>query len=121
MGIFTANSLTIDQAVDITTYVTIMGILSYLTRGGLLSAAERSKVFEQRLKLHDGNDASTWRKSKLCVAADDVARLLISNPTFLRILDESGWQGNMRSKSDREVNEEIAATVRRILFARELV
>lgn len=120
MGLFTRNTMTIDETVDVTSAVTIMSIRAYLATGDTLSNGQRRDLMENRLSFH-GKDASTLHKSKLCVLADDVAKMLISNPTFLRVLDECQWGVRPNSPAESEVNEEITATVRKCLFMRQLV
>lgn len=120
MGLFTKNNLTTDEAVDVTTHVTILSILFYLARGIFLSNDQRREALDNRLMLR-GKDASWWHKSKLCIVGDDVAKHLVSNPLFLRVLDEKAWGVNLNSSTDKEVNEEIAALVRVTLRQRNLV
>lgn len=121
MGLFTQSTMTIDETVDVTTFVTAMSIAHYLRRGSLLSAGQRRQMLDHRLA-ERGKDASWWHKSKLCVTGDEVARLLVSDGEFVQMLEEKGWGVSTPLPSvAREINETIASVVRKILFTKRIV
>lgn len=120
MGLFTKNTLSADEAVDATTQVAILTIMARLLYNKSLSSGQRRDIFDKRIALR-GKDASYWHKSKLCVAGDDVAAMLLSDPSFVQLVNSKHWGAQPQSRSDKEINEEIAGTVRRLLFSRSLI
>ena len=51
MGLFTKNTLTIDETVDVVTFIVAGSMYSYATYGSTLSATLRKEMCDQRVEL----------------------------------------------------------------------
>lgn len=113
MGFFTKNTLMIDETIDVVAHVTIMSLAHYLLKGELLNNTQRGGVCDDRIAFH-GADASFWAKTKLCMAADKLAREIIGSSRVLSFFESAYLSDNQEAK--KEANEEIGVLARAMVM-----
>jgi hypothetical protein len=92
MGLFSENNLTIEETVDTVFFVVCMSLRKYALDGEPLSAIERQKFIQLRVKFHN-KSISTMRSMKLGYAANDCTKGLMSYPEIVpRVL--MNYQGS---------------------------
>ena len=79
MGLFSENNLTIEETVETVFFVVCMSLRKYAIEGEPLSAIERQKFIQLRVKFHN-KSISTMRSMKLGYAANDCTKRLIAHP-----------------------------------------
>lgn len=116
MGLFTKNTLTIDETVDVVTFVAVSSMYSYAARGGLLSAVERKALCEQRIELR-GKQASVMHIAKLAANADRIAKIFIADPRLSQEIVDLYTSDSSEATKKSFVANVVAPFVRKDLFS----
>ena len=118
MGLFTKNTLTAEETIEVVSYVAIMTVGLFLRKGEMLDGISRSKITEQRITML-GKKASTWHKSKIAIAGDDLGRMVIANSNLLECYRDAYEKGSPDQKD--EVNSYISELAQALVIQKGLV
>jgi len=113
MGLFTKNTMSIDDMTDLVTFTVLVILADHAQSGGWADGSNRTNIINQRLE-QSGHAASFWKLSKLAMLADGVARMLAANAEFME--DVAGTL-----ETNEPAHMLIADMARKALFQTNLV
>jgi hypothetical protein len=95
MGMFTKNTMSIDEMAVLVSYVVLM-IIAYHHKYGAWPQGDRKAEFAARWLEKNNHKASHWKLSKLSVLADNIARMLVAKiEDIMSILDHEAFQEDL--------------------------
>jgi hypothetical protein len=115
VGLFTKNTLTIDETVDVVTFIVAGSMYSYATYGSTLSATLRKEMCDQRVELR-GKQASMMHKAKLSANAEQVTRVFISDPVLSQQVVDAYGAGASDATKRAFLENVVAPYIRKYLF-----